>query len=116
MLLSRVDEHDAVDSSTSISSTFDPLVAGGGQVLADVVGPDRQLAVAAVDEHCELHPLRPAVVEQGLDRRPDRAARVEDVVHDHDRLALEREVEPGGLHDRLGMGPLLAARTATSSR
>ena len=26
-----------------------------GQVLADVVGPDRQLAVAAVDQHGELH-------------------------------------------------------------
>ena len=55
------------------------------QVLADVVGPDRQLAVAAVDEDRELHARRPAVVEERVDRRADRAARVEDVVDEDDR-------------------------------
>ena len=33
----------------------DLLVAGGRDVLADVVGADRQLPVAAVDEHGQLH-------------------------------------------------------------
>ena len=31
------------------------LAARGRQVLADVVGPDRQLAVTAIDKHGELH-------------------------------------------------------------
>src|SRR5438552_3234620 len=33
----------------------DRLVAARGQVLADVVGPDRELAMAAVDDDCQLH-------------------------------------------------------------
>jgi hypothetical protein len=45
----------------------------GGQVLADVVGPDRQLAVAAVDEDGELHARRPPEVEERVDRGADRA-------------------------------------------
>ena len=36
----------------------DGLGQRGRQVLADVVGPDRQLAVAAVDQHGELHGAR----------------------------------------------------------
>jgi len=64
---------------------LDAFTAGGGQVLADVVGPDRQLAVAAVGEHGELHAVWPAVVEQRLDRRAHRAPGVEDVIDDDDR-------------------------------
>ena len=57
--------------------------------------------MAAVDEHGELHPRRPAVLEQGVDRGPDRAAGVEDVVDEDDRLPLERDVEGGAAHDGL---------------
>src|SRR2546430_8671717 len=46
---------------------LDALLPRGRQVLADVVGPDRQLAVAAVDENRELDARRAAVVEQGLE-------------------------------------------------
>ena len=42
------------------------------QVLADVVGLDRQLAVAAVDEHDQLDRARPAEVDQRVERRADR--------------------------------------------
>src|SRR5215471_17832612 len=58
----------------------DPLVACGGQVLADVVGSDRQLAVAAVGEDGELDARGPSEVEERVDRRADRAAGVEHVV------------------------------------
>jgi len=58
-----------------------------GKVLADVVGTDRQLAMAAVGEHGELHALRAAVVEQRLDRRAHGAAREQHVVDDHDRAS-----------------------------
>ena len=66
--------------------------------------------MAAVDEHGELHALRTAVVEDRLDRRSDRAARVEDVVDQDDGLALEGKVEPGRLDDGLRVGPLLGAK------
>ena len=61
----------------------DHLVAPGGQVLADVVGPDRQLAVAPVDHHRQLHGPRPAVVVERVERGPDRAAGEQHVVDQH---------------------------------
>ena len=56
-------------SSISTQLDLDALAARGGQVLADVVGADRQLAVAAVGDDGELDARRPPVVEEGLDRR-----------------------------------------------
>ena len=96
---------EIVTSSTpSISSsrTLTRSLAGGRQVLADVVGADRQLAVAAVAEHRELHPLRAAVVEERLDRGAHGAAGEEDVVDEDDGAAGEVEVDVGGVDDRLG--------------
>src|SRR5256885_5949844 len=100
---------DAVDLVHLDELDLDALVAGGGQVLADVVGADRQLAVAAVGEDGELHALGPAVVEERLDRRADRAAGVEDVVHEDAGHALEREVERRRADERLGVTGRLAA-------
>src|SRR5881397_237926 len=71
---------------------LDALVTGRRQVLADVVRADRQLAVAAVDENRKLDALGPAVVEERLDRRTDRASGVQHVVDEHDRLTLGTEV------------------------
>ena len=51
----RLDDGDLVDAVDLLDADVDALAARGGQVLADVVGPDRQLAVAAVGEHRELH-------------------------------------------------------------
>ncbi len=82
----------------------DPLLASGRQVLADVVGADRQLAVAAVAEHGELNPLRAPVVEEGVDRGAHRAAGEEDVVDEHDGAAGEVEVDVRGVDDRLRGG------------
>ena len=88
-------------SSTSSELHLDALVARGRQVLADVVGADRQLAVAAVGEHGELDARRAAVLEQRVDRGADRAAGVEDVVDEDHRAALELEVELRVADDRL---------------
>ena len=73
-------EQDAVDLVDLDELHLDALAARRGQVLADVVGADRQLAVAAVGDDGELDARRPAVVEERLDRGADRAAGVEDVV------------------------------------
>ena len=61
----------------------DHLVPAGGQVLAHVVGPDRQLAVAPVDHHRQLHGPGPAVVVEGVEGGPDGAAGEEHVVDQH---------------------------------
>ena len=105
-------EQDLVDLVHLDELHLDALGAGGRQVLADVVGADRQLAVAAVDDHGELDARGAAVVEERLDRRADRAAGVEDVVDEHDGAALEREVELRLAHDRLRVQRSLAAADA----
>src|SRR5918999_4848018 len=65
-LLGCRNEQDAVDLVHLDELHLDALGARGRKILADVVGPDGQLAVAAVDEHCKLDAPGPAVVEQPL--------------------------------------------------
>src|SRR5262249_9744811 len=68
---------------------LDALLAGGREVLADVVGADRELAVAAIGEDGELDAGRTAVFEQRVDRSADGAAGGEDVVDEDHGAALE---------------------------
>ena len=62
----------------------DPLDQRGGEVLADEVGADRQLAVAAVDQHREPYGGGPADLGQRVERGPDRAAGEQHVVDEDD--------------------------------
>ena len=48
--------------------------------------------MAAVDQDGELDRAGPAEVAQGVERRPDRAAGVEDVVDEHDQAAVDAGV------------------------
>src|SRR5512132_703523 len=102
-------EQDAVDFVHLDELDLDALIAGGWQVLADVIRADGKLAVAAVGEDGQLHALGAAVAEQRVDSRADRAARVEDVVDEHHGHALEREVERARAHERLRVPGRLAA-------
>jgi hypothetical protein len=78
-------------------------------VLADVVGSDRQLAVAAVGDDGELDTRGAAVVEERLDRRQARPSAVEDVVDQDARAPLEGDVELRLAHERLRVQGGLAA-------
>ena len=60
--------------------------------------------MAAVDEHRELDPVGPPVVEQRVDRRAHRAPGEQDVVDEHERASAELEVEVGRVDDRLRLG------------
>src|ERR1051326_7664037 len=64
-------------------------------VFADEVRFDRQLAMAAIDEHGELNPLRPAEIVERIHRRANRAAFEEDVVDEHHGLAGDVEGNHG---------------------
>ena len=66
-----------------------------------VVGADGQLAMAAIDEHGQLNRLRPAEVDERVERRPNRAPRVQHVVHQQDVAAVDRERDVGAAHERL---------------
>ncbi len=101
-------DRDLVAAVDLLDVHVDALIAGGRQVLADVVGPDRKFAMAAVDQHGQLDTGGAAVIEQHVDRGAGGAARVEDVIDDHDRAAVDREVELRRVHDR--------ARAAASSK
>src|SRR5713226_1667027 len=82
-------DHRLVESVLLGHQHLDALRVGGGHVLADVVGSDRQLAMASVDEHRQLDRARPAEVEQRVHRRPRRASAVDHVVDEHDHLAVD---------------------------
>src|SRR5438094_7352504 len=66
-LLALADQHDPVDLVDLHQLDLDAFVAAGRQVLADVVRPDRKLAVAAIGEDGELHAVRTSVLEQRVD-------------------------------------------------
>jgi rhodanese-related sulfurtransferase len=95
----RLDLHFIL-SVDLIDTHVHALVLGGGDVLAHVIGPDRQLAVAAINQHRQLYPRRPSVVEYRVDRGTHRAPGIEHVVDDHDRLVVDAEVEVRGVDDR----------------
>lgn len=54
-----------------------------------------------VDEHQKLHPGGPSVIEQRVERGPNRAAGVEDVVHEDDVLPGDGEIDFSSVDYRL---------------
>src|SRR5262249_20489734 len=108
LLLRLLDEQHLIDLVDLDELDLHALLAGGRQVLTDVVGPDRQLSVPSVGQHRELHPPGPSVLEQRVDRRADRPAGVEDVVDEDHRPALELEIELRVADDRLSAARRLA--------
>src|SRR6266478_9655434 len=59
-------DHRLVDAVLLGDEDLDALRVRGGHVLADVIGTDRQLAVAAVDEHGQLDRPRAPEVHQRI--------------------------------------------------
>src|SRR5262249_28991499 len=78
------------------------LGSRGRDVLADVVGADRQLPVAPVDEDRELDRTRPAEVADRVQRRPHRTAGEQHVVHEDHQPVVEAAGRNLGAADRAG--------------
>src|SRR5581483_4778587 len=78
------------------------LALRGRQVLAHIVGPDRELAMAAVDQDRELDGPRAAEVVKGVERSADRSARVQHVVDQDDGLAVDAAGRELGAAQRAG--------------
>jgi hypothetical protein len=68
---------------------LDALGVRSGHVLADVIRSYRQLAMAAVDEHRQLDRPRAPEVHESVHGRARGAAVVDDVVHQHNHLAVD---------------------------
>ncbi len=95
------DEHDLGLAVALVKPHADALFGGRGQVLADAVRPDGQLAVTVVDEDRELHDRRPAVVERRIDGGADRAPGDKNIVDEHHGGAVDVEGQVRVLDDRL---------------
>ncbi len=92
---------DAVLAVVLVEHDGDGFPATGGQVLADIVGADGQLAVPPVHEDGQADHAGAAEVHEGVHGGPDRPAREEDVVHQDNRQALEGEGDFGAADDGL---------------
>ena len=102
-------------SSTPARRDLDPLDQRGRQVLADEVGADRQLAVAAVDQDREPDRPRAADVVERVERGADGAAGEQHVVDEDDDLAVDAARRDLGR--QRARGPASSAgRRGTSSR
>ena len=99
---SSIDSRCFIAITTPVGADLHVLVAGGRQVLADVVGADRQLPMTAIDDDGELHGVRPAVLVERLQRGAHGAAGEQHVVDEDHRGAVERHGDRGDVarHDR----------------
>jgi len=81
---------------------MDADVVGGFRwhVLSDEVGPYRQLAVTAIDEHGQTDRARPAVVDERVHRGADGAPGEQHVIYENDDLVVDREVQGRLADDR----------------
>src|SRR5271157_3744734 len=82
-LIQALDQQHLVFVVYLMELHFNDLAAAGGHTFADVRGLDGQFAMAAVNEHGQLHAARTAVVEERVERGPDRPAGVEHIVAKH---------------------------------
>ena len=87
--------------SISCSRTCTLCFSEVGRFLPDVVRLDRQLAVAAVDEHDQLDGARPAEVDQRVERGANRPPGVQHVVDEQDLAVVDRERDLGAADERL---------------
>ena len=90
-------------SMPSISLNFTSMIslADGLHHAADVARFDGQFAMAAVDQHQQLHARRASLIEQRVERRADGAAGIEHVVHQNHVLAGDWERDVGRVQHRL---------------
>src|SRR5205807_8111164 len=65
---------------------------------------DGQLAVSAIDEHEQLHAARASMVEEGIERGANGAARVENVVDEDDVFVSDIETDVHFVHYRFRTG------------
>jgi hypothetical protein len=78
----------------------DVVPDGGGHVLADEVGPDRKLAMSAVDKDRQADGPRATVVDERIHRRADRAAGEEHIVDEDHHASVDRERDLRLAHHR----------------
>src|ERR1017187_1757765 len=79
-------DYDFVRAAHFCQPHADPFGLSGGNVLADEIRFDGQLAVSAVDEHGQLNAPGPAEIIQRVHGGPDGPAAEQHVINKHHRL------------------------------
>jgi hypothetical protein len=90
-------EDDFVGAAGFGEADADAFGVSGGNVLADEIGFDGQLAVSAVNEDGKLDAPRAAEVIEGIHGGTDGATAKQDVIHEHDGLSGHIEGNNGWL-------------------
>src|SRR2546428_1430358 len=106
MLTSSPFDHNLVHAVRLGEPDLHLLAARRGNVLADVVGADRELAVTAVDENRELDRLRPPEVDERVHGGADGPAGEEHVVDQEDPFPLDGERDVGAVDHRVLEAPV----------
>ena len=92
-----------------IEQDLDVLFLGSRHIAADIIGADRQFPVAAVDQYGQLHAARPAQIDQGVHRRTNGPAGIEDIIDQHDPFVIERERDIGSADRQIAAGRQVVA-------
>ena len=83
-----------------LETDLDLLTRRGRQILANVISPDRQFAMAAVDQGGELNPSRPAKGTDRVHRGTGGSTGKENVIDNDDGAILERQRQFRRVHHR----------------
>src|SRR5229473_6739189 len=82
-------DHRLVDAVLLGDENLDPLGIRRGYFFPDVVRTDGQLAMSSIDQHGQLDRPRPSEVHERIHRRACGPAVVDDIVDEHDHLAID---------------------------
>jgi hypothetical protein len=98
-------EKDFVALATLDKVDVDIIIRRGRHIFSDEIGFDRQLPVAAVNQHGQLDAAGAAEIIERIQGGADGAPAVEHIVHQHDSFSRDIERDIGGL-DIWGNAPI----------
>jgi hypothetical protein len=93
-------KQDSLGAVHFLKFYFHDFATRGLHHPADVSGFNGKLAVAAVNQYKQLHARGPSMIKQRIQRGPNRPARVEDVIHEHDISSNYRKPNLVRMQDR----------------
>src|ERR1700722_19599664 len=100
-MLFRVANQHSVEAIDLAQFDEYALTLWGGNVLAHVVGANRHLALAAIDEHRELNRFAPAEIGYRAECRTHGAAGIKHVIDEDDPFAVERKCDVASDQSRI---------------
>ena len=63
--------------------------AGAGDIFADIISPDRQFAVSAVNQNSQLNGAGTAKIDQSIQGGAGAASGIENIIHQDDSFTVD---------------------------